>query len=308
MLRQNWPVYSAIAGFFTVGLVCLVALWILDWVPVRPTVTASVTASAPPGAQQLSQPTVEAAPAAAGAAPAHDTVAGDAAPVQPQPWVTAAPAAPARVSPEVGYYDQLRSRMRWVQTRVGNDQLLTPDLDSRLLLAKSAAGRAGLGALGLSYKDVYGIINAETSWVPRMGASKDGTPNLGIAQFEPATAKALGMRNPEDAVEAVHVAALHMKEAALWSAERIAGLKLHADERASKLREGISIYYNLSTRGRNTWNGRNTRRLPRETQLHIQNARIGAQQAEFFDAQLQAMKLPRGNARAVVTASSQGSR
>jgi hypothetical protein len=46
-----------------------------------------------------------------------------------------------------------------------------------------------------------------------MGASKDGTPNLGIAQFEPATARALGMRNPNDAVEAVHVAALHMKDA-----------------------------------------------------------------------------------------------
>jgi hypothetical protein len=285
MLRQDWPVYSAVAGFFTVGLVCLVALWILSWTPLR-------------------QPATAAAPVPA----AVHTAVSDAAPAQPQPRAVAAPAATARVSPEGSYYDQLRSRIRWVQTRVGNEKLLTPDLDSRLLLAKSAAGRAGLAALGLSFKDVYGIISAETSWVPRMGASKDGTPNLGIAQFEPATAKALGIRNPDDAVEAVHAAALHMKEAALWSAERTANLKLRDDERASKLREGISIYYNLSARGRNAWNGRNTGKLPRETQLHIQNARIGAQQAEFFDAQLQAMRLPRGNTRAVVTASSQGSR
>jgi hypothetical protein len=66
----------------------------------------------------------------------------------------------------------------------------------RLLLAQSAAERAGLEQVGLSYEDVYGIINAETSWIPRMGASKDGTPNLGIAQFEPATAEAVGLNDP----------------------------------------------------------------------------------------------------------------
>jgi hypothetical protein len=264
MTRQIWPVYFAVAGFMTVGLGCLGALWMQGPLQARPPVTASVN---------------------------------------PQPQVAAVRPIPA--DPQEGYYKQLRSRMRWVQTRVDGQQLLTPDLDSRLLLAKSAARRAGLGSLGLSFTDVYGIINAETSWVPRMGASKDGTPNLGIAQFEPATARALGMRNPDDAVEAVHVAALHMKEAAVWSADRISGLKLGANERAAKLREGVSIYYNLSSRGRNTWNGRNTRKLPRETQRHIQNARIGAQQAEFLDAQLQAMKSNRGTVPAVVTASLQ---
>jgi hypothetical protein len=68
---------------------------------------------------------------------------------------------------------------------------------------------------------------------------------------------------------------------------------------ASKLREGISIYYNLSTRGRNSWNGSNTAKLPRETQRHIQNARMGAQQAEFFDAQLQAVKFGRATGQAL---------
>jgi len=300
MTRQNWPVYFAVAGFFTVGLACMLAFSTQHALRMVPTLIAS--AGTP---QQLSQAVLVSDPPPSNPAPVNDGVSSDAGPAQPQPT---APAAPVRVSPEDSYYNQLRSRIRWVQTRVGNEKLFTPDLDSRLLLAKSAAGRADLATLGLSFKDVYGIINAETSWVPRMGASKDGTPNLGIAQFEPATAKALGMRNPEDPVEAVHVAALHMKEAALWSAERIGRLKLRADERAAKLREGISIYYNLSTRGRNAWDGRNTAKLPRETQLHIQNARIGAQQAEFFDAQLQAMKLPRSPGARLMTASRQGSR
>jgi hypothetical protein len=216
--------------------------------------------------------------------------------------VMQAPQAPAARA-EDGYYDQLRARLRWVQTRVGGEALLTPDIRSRMLLAKSAAQRAGLQEVGLRFSDVYGIINAETSWVPRLGASKSGTPNLGIAQFEPATARLLGVRDPDDPVEAVHAAAVHMKDAALWSQSRIAGLKLGADERAAKLREGVSIYYNLSSRGRAAWNGKNTNKLPRETQLHIQNARFGARQAELLEARL------RGTAygEQVITASAAGS-
>src|SRR5206468_836851 len=103
-----------------------------------------------------------------------------------------APAA-AAVSPfqfkANSYYDQLRSKLHWEPIRFGGTILKTPDPQSRLLLVESAAKRAGLEQVGLSYRDVYGIINAETSWVPRLGASKDGTPNLGIAQFEPATAR-----------------------------------------------------------------------------------------------------------------------
>jgi hypothetical protein len=289
MTRQNWPVWSAVAGFFTVGLACLIALWMLGPEPVLQSRAVIPL--------HTSESTSESAPDPAAA------LAEQAARVLPQLGLAAA--WDEELSADDRYYNQLRHRIRWVPARLGNEVLFTPDLDSRLLLAKSAAGRAGLGTLGLGFKDVYGIISAETSWIPRTGASKDGTPNLGIAQFEPATARALGLRDAEDAVEAVHAAALLMKEAALWSTNRIAGLKLGPDERAEKLREGISIYYNLSTRGRNTWNGRNTTKLPRETQLHIHNARVGAQQAEFFDAQLQAMKQPRRDSSGIVTASNQ---
>jgi hypothetical protein len=171
---------------------------------------------------------------------------------------------------------------------VGRNLLLAPDYASRMLLAKSAADRANLAEVGLSFRDVYGIINAESSWAPRTGASRNGTPNVGIAQFEPATARALGVRDPEDAVEAVHAVAAHMKEAALWSRERLRGLKLSKLQRELKLREGISVYYNLSSRARNNWNGLNTDELPVQTQRHIINAELGAKEAALLEAQLRA--------------------
>jgi len=223
----------------------------------------------------------------------------------PQLALAPAPGA-AAVSPfnlkVAGYYDQLRARMRWMPVRFAGAELETPDPQSRLMLVQSAARRAGLEQVGLSYRDVYGIINAETSWVPRMGASKDGTPNLGIAQFEPETAKAVGLTDPTDPVQAVHALAIHLKEAAIWSARRIANLKLTPEQRARKLREGVSIYYNLSSKGRSAWNGLNTAKLPIETRRHIANARDGAREAAELEAQLQQVKARVGQP-GVVTAS-----
>jgi hypothetical protein len=253
MMKLSWIATSAIACILALALeVIAFSGWMRPRTPAAAPAVQAQLATPPAGTQQAS--------------------------------VTAAaePALPPRQ--EDSYYAQLRSKIHWVETRIGTDKLLTPDDSSRMLLAKSAAERANLQEVGLSFKDVYGIINAETSWIPRMGASKDGTPNLGLAQFEPATAKALGLRNPNDPVEAIHVAALHMKEAAEWSARRLAGLKLGAGERAEKLREGVSIFYNLSVKGRNRWNGTNTAKLPIETQLHIRNARNGAMFAAELDA------------------------
>lgn len=293
MTSQRWPDDSAVAVFTTVAFACVLALSLKG--PVH---------LAGPAAFQL-PPSHAGTAAVSGVLPSQAAAAPEArvAPAQAAPTVRAASVAAARpaVAP-AGYYDQLRGRLRWVQTRIGGDALLTPDVHSRVLLSKSAARQAGLQEVGLSFMDVYGLINAESSWVPRTGASRNGTPNLGIAQFEPATAKALGLRNPNDPVEAVHVAALHMKEAAIWSAERLDGLKLGAGERAEKLREGVSIYYNLSVRGRAAWNGRNTQNLPRETQLHIRNARVGAQEAAVVEAQLQAARFRADGGEAVLTA------
>jgi hypothetical protein len=230
----------------------------------------------------------------------------------PKPVVIALAPAPAAVAVSPfnlntnGYYDQLRSKLHWMPVKLGDNILETPDPRSRLLLVESAAKRAGLAQVGLSYRDVYGIINAETSWIPRMGASKDGTPNLGIAQFEPATARAVGLTDPTDPVQAVHALALHLKDAAIWSAKRIENLKLTPEERARKLREGVSIYYNLSSKGRSVWNGLNTAKLPIETRRHIANARIGAEQAAELEQQLQAVRA-RVGAPGTMTASFQKS-
>jgi hypothetical protein len=71
----------------------------------------------------------------------------------------------AAVDAEETYFERLRAQLRWVPARVGDAALVTPDAGSRLLLAKSAAERAGLDEVGLGFKDVYGIINAETAWV-----------------------------------------------------------------------------------------------------------------------------------------------
>jgi hypothetical protein len=179
----------------------------------------------------------------------------------------------------------LKSQLRWIPASLGPGHV-TLDEPSRLLLSRSAADRAGLREVGLDFRDVYGVIHAETSWVPRAGMGRNGVVSQGLGQFEPATARAIGLRNADDAVEAVHAAARLLREAAMWSAQRIAALPLAPEQRAAKLREGVSIYYNLSSRARSNWNGRNAASLPPETQRHIRNVLDGARQADRIHARL----------------------
>lgn len=231
----------------------------------------------------LAEPETTVAQAAADAAAPVAAAAG--------PLVQAAvQAAVPMAAVQQGYFEQLRAKVRWVDVRLGDKKLRTPDDPSRLLLVQAAAQRAGLTEVGLDYHDVYGVIEAETSWIPRVGFGKNGTPSFGLAQFEPATARALGLSNPNDPVEAVHAAALHLREAARWSARRIADLNLKPEERATKLREGISIYYNLSSKGRAKWNGLNTAKLPVETRRHIRNTELGVREAAELSAQLQRIR------------------
>ena len=192
--------------------------------------------------------------------------------------LAAAPAAkPAHV--ETAAEKSLRAKMKFESVRLGDKRLETLADESRILLTQAAAEKAGLHKVGLSYQDVYGIIEAETSWIPRTGSSKDGTPNLGLAQFEPRTAQALGITDPSDPLQAVFGAAKHIREAAEWATVKVAGLKLSPTQRAAKVREGVSVFYNLSVKGRNKWDGLNTAQLPIETQRHISNARAGAAEA-----------------------------
>jgi hypothetical protein len=182
----------------------------------------------------------------------------------------------------------LRAQIRYETVRWDGKEVRTLDEASRILLAQAAAQKAGLHEVGLSFHDVYGIIEAETSWIPRTGASKDGTPNLGLAQFEPRTARGLGVKDPQDPVQAVFAAAVYMKHGAKWAADRLGPLKLHPEVHAAKVREGVSVYYNLSIKGRNKWNGLNTTDMPAETQKHIRNAVAGAREAADLVRKLRA--------------------
>jgi hypothetical protein len=179
----------------------------------------------------------------------------------------------------VGSEQELRARIKWVPVRWGGEKTQTLDESSRLLLAQAAAERAALNEVGLTFKDVYGVIDAETSWVPRKGMGRNGVSSQGLAQFEARTARGLGLKDPNDPVQAVYAAALNMKHGAEWAAERISNLKLTPEQYQAKIREGVSVYYNLSIRGRNKWDGLNTAELPVETQRHIRNVRAGAVKA-----------------------------
>jgi soluble lytic murein transglycosylase-like protein len=230
------------------------------------------------------------APVAAVAAPVKVAAAVAAAPVKVVATSAAAavaavkPAAEAELrfaapAPKFGTEEALRAKMKFETARWGGKPVRTLDEASRIMLARAAAEKAGLSEVGLSYQDVYGVIEAETSWIQRTGSSKDGTPNLGLAQFEPRTAKSLGLTNPEDPVQAVFAAAKYMKLGAQWASGRIGYLKSDRALYAAKLREGVSVHYNLSIKGRNKWNGLNTAQLPVETQRHIRNAAAGAKEA-----------------------------
>lgn len=202
-----------------------------------------------------------------------------------------AQAAPGAPGPAGAEQAQLGAQLRWIPASLGPGHV-TLDHDSRLLLSRAAAERAGLQEVGLDFRDVYGLINAESSWVPRTGMGRNGVPSHGLGQFEPATARAVGLADANDPVAAVHAAARLMKEAAVWSAQRIARLGLAPAARAAKLREGVSVYYNLSSKARSAWTGTDLSLLPQETLRHIRNVHAGARQADQLNARLGGPKLP----------------
>jgi hypothetical protein len=202
---------------------------------------------------------------------------GKAAPAAAPAIRMATPVAAAAV--KFASQEAVRAQIRFQTVRYAGKPVKTLDEESRLLLAQAAAERAGLHNVGLSFQDVYGVIDAETDWIPRTGMGRNGVESIGLAQFEPRTARGLGLKDPNDPVQAVFAAAVNMKHGAEWAEDKIAHLKLSPEERAQKIREGVSVYYNLSIKGRNKWDGFNTTQLPVETQRHIRNVRAGAAEA-----------------------------
>jgi hypothetical protein len=233
-----------------------------------PSVSAPAASSAVAAVAKTAAVTTQTAAAAVAAVAATS-------PATPPAVALATPVARAAV--KFATDEALRAHIKWVPVRYAGEQTKTLDEASRLLLAQ--AEKAGLQQVGLTYEDVYGVIQAETSWIPRHGKGKNGVTSLGLAQFEPRTARGLGLKDPHDPVQAVYAAAVNMKHGAEWAEDKIAHLQLTPEQRAEKIREGVSIYYNLSIKGRNKWDGVNTAQLPVETQRHIRNTRQGAERA-----------------------------
>jgi hypothetical protein len=169
--------------------------------------------------------------------------------------------------------DQVRQELNYITLIYNGKTQKTLDVPSRLLLTKWAADNAGLGDVGLGWKDVYGVIHAESSWVQQ--TSKSGVPNLGLAQFEGATAKSYGLKNPNDPLHAIAASARMIKDAAIWSGKRLEDFGMSASQKAHYLRDGVSVYYNTGWKTRNKWSPQSSQQLPVETKTHILNVQAG---------------------------------
>jgi hypothetical protein len=187
-------------------------------------------------------------------------------------------------------FERLRQSLRYVEVTVGKQKHSVLDMASRITLVKAVSEEMKLSDNGLKWTDLYGIIHAETGWVARDGMGANKVKSSGLAQMEPDTAQAIGIKDPNDPIQAVWGAAYLMQEAAQWSHSKVQKAKRHlhmkkgAEE--SAFREGISIYYNTSTALRSSWNVRNTDEFPDATQAHIQNSRDGAMVAGAMEKKI----------------------
>jgi Transglycosylase SLT domain len=147
--------------------------------------------------------------------------------------------------------------------------------EERIRLCKEVAKEARLKSSGLDWRDLYAVVHAESGWAPRDGMGFNGKISRGIAQIEDATAKSLGVdaNDPKQSLEAV---ASLLKSAQRWSHARGHSLK----------DASLSVYYNLSTKGREMWDGVTTDDLPIPTQHHIANVKQGKLIATRIDKQL----------------------
>ena len=112
-MTLRWSASFAVAGFTAVALASFIALEVQDELQTQELIAQ---AAVPAAAAAAAQGAVQAAPD------------------------TRDKALPP--SPKAGYYAELRSKLQWVQTRMGGTMLLTPDMNSRMILAKSAARHA----------------------------------------------------------------------------------------------------------------------------------------------------------------------
>lgn len=149
-------------------------------------------------------------------------------------------------------------------------EMFTPEEQVRL--CKIAAEKNDLKSVGLDWKDVYAVIHTESGWMPRDGMGRNGKVSRGLGQFEDETARAMGVdaNNPFQSIDG---AAKLLKDGAIWS-----------DRQGHSMQNGaLSVFYNLSTKARNAWDGRSKETLPFATRRHIHemtNGRVLATRLE----------------------------
>ena len=181
-------------------------------------------------------------------------------------------------------FQQLREKLQYVEVvdkKNKNIQhsVLTPS--SQFALVKAVYDELGLKKHGIAQKDLYAVISAETAWQPRNGMGANRVVSSGLAQFEPATAKSVGIKDPHDPIQAVWGAGVLLREAADWSKSRVDrsihrhGLHMTKSQQEAAVKDGYSIYYNTSAQLREKWEVKNTSEFPAATRHHISNSRYG---------------------------------
>lgn len=164
-----------------------------------------------------------------------------------------------------------------IMVKVGGRDIPTLHPLDRVRFCQIVARDEGLAKYGKNWKDIYAVIHAETGWVARDGMGRNGRVSYGLAQLEMATAKQLSVADPSDTMQSLVATARLIKEATLWARSR--NIENHD--------VAISVYYNLSTKARNAWDGLSTSTLPVETQRHEANSQDGRRLADRLGADRQ---------------------
>lgn len=162
-----------------------------------------------------------------------------------------------------------------VVVKIDGKEIETLHPMERVRLCQVAAREARLEQVGRDWRDVYAVIHAESGWAPRDGMGRNGKVSMGVSQLEEETARGLGVTDPNDVRQAVRATATLVRHAALWASARQLEMKDAA----------ISVYYNLSTAARNSWDGRSIDSLPFETQTHVRNVSVARDYAESLGRQ-----------------------
>lgn len=190
--------------------------------------------------------------------------------------------------------------IRMIPVRFKGKQIHSVHPEDRIAIVKRASERESLDRMigDEAWKLVYGMIQAESNWIPRDGLGRNNRISVGVAQMELPTAESLGIdpHNPHEAAQGV---AKLVKEAVETYKTRLRKGMVISDERGRKLEHRkalavyISVHYNTSSKFRSEWDGRISS-LHQPTRVHIKNVTYGIGEAGSVDREIKANKAYEG--------------